>query len=114
MSEAKELTDIYRFDVNKGKWVKKRDYEYVFSFKFAGNEFYLTHKNGWYFVCGCFDDKDSRLYMLYKQNEAIDGNLRYAPGEIVSEFRKKYLKNGINLEKITEFLLDPLNFCKKQ
>lgn len=107
-TETKILTDIYRFDVNKERWTKRKDYELVFTFKFAGNEYCITHFNGWYYVCTCFDNEDSRLYCLYKQK-----NVDTTPGEVVSEFRKRYLKNNINLEKITEFLLEPLKICPK-
>lgn len=105
---AKVITDIYRFDVSKEAWTKRKDYELVFDFKFAGNEYCITKEKGWYYVCSCFDNEDNRLYCLYKQKDE-----NTTPGEVVSEFRKRYVKNNINLEKITEFLLDPLKICPK-
>lgn len=106
---AKMTTDIYRFDVKKNSWTKRKDYELLYTFKFAGNEYCLTANDEWYFVCSCFDDEDSRLYSLYRQKKK-----GAVPGEVVSEFRKLYLKNEITLNKITNFLLEPLKFCKKQ
>ena len=104
-----EVTDVYRFDINKRKWVEKHDYEVKQCFKFSGSEFCLTFKKGFYFMC--FQDKKGNLYsLIYKKQ--IDGGYKLTPGEIVSEFRKQYLKHGITQEKIEEFLMDPVKFGK--
>lgn len=111
--EPKYKTDIYRFDGKKLSWTRRADYDLVFSFKFLGNEFYLTYKDGNYFVCTYFDEKDSRLYSLYLQKEIEDG-LKAAPGEVVSEFRKRYIKNNVTPDIISEFILDPVSYVKNK
>lgn len=103
------MTDIYRFDVKKQCWTKRKDYTLYMSFKFSGNDFYLTYNNGWYYVCTYFDDDSRRIYSVYRQKETVNGQ-KCAPGEVVSEFRKQYLKNKITNKIINDFLSDPLNF----
>ena len=108
-NEPRYVTDIYRYDVGKDKWTKRKDYDQLTSFKFAGGEYCLTYKDGWYYVCSAFDDEDNRLYCLYKQKKTKND----VPGEIVSQFRKLYLKNNITTEKVKEFLIDPIKICPK-
>ena len=103
-------TDVFRFDVNKDKWVEKHDYEILQSFKFSGSEFCLVYKKGYYFIC--VQDKKGYLYsLLYRKKE--ENGLKLTPGEVVSDFRKQYLKNEINSEKIDKFLQDPVKFGVK-
>ena len=110
--KAQYLTDIYRYDTKKDSWTKRRDYDLLNTFKFSGNEYCLTYKDGWYYVCSYFDDNDDKIYCLYKHPEKVDG-FKVAPGEVVSEFRKNYLKNEITLDKIQQFLLEPTKFGKR-
>jgi len=105
-----ETTDIYRFDISKGKWAEKHDYEVKQCFKFSGSEFCLVYKKGYYFMC--FQGKKGDLYsLIYKKQ--VDNGYKLTPGEIVSDFRKQYLKNAITVEKIESFIADPIKFGKK-
>ena len=103
-------TDVFRFDINKSKWVEKRDYEILQSFKFSGLEFCLTYKDGYYFIC--YQNEKGCLYSLLYKKKETDG-FKLTPGEVVSDFRKQYLKNAINLDKIEKFIQDPVKFGKK-
>lgn len=107
----RELTDLFRYDVKKDKWVEKRDYELVQSFKFSGSEFYLLYKCGYYFIG--YESSKGNLYSLIYINED-ENELKLTPGEVVSYFRKQYLKNGINRDKIERFLSDPIKFGNKR
>ena len=104
-----ELTDVYRYDSRKGKWVERHDYEIMQSFKFSGVEFCLTYKDGYYFVCAQWKRGD--LYSLIYKKKIVDG-YKVTPGEVVSDFRKQYIKNAITAEKIESFLTDPVKFGK--
>ena len=105
----RELTDIFRYDVSKKKWVLKRDYEVLQSFKFSGSEFCLVRKDRYYFIC--YQNNKCDLYsILYKKSN--ENGYKLTPGEIVSDFRKQYLKNSITREKIEMFLTDPVKFGK--
>lgn len=103
------LTDILRYDIEKGKRVKLKDCEVVSDFLFAKNNFYLVRKGKFYAVCISVDDE---LTLLTK-TAACDGDIEKTPGEVIAEFRKGYLKNGITQDRIDFFLKDPVAYCKK-
>jgi len=101
-------TNVYRFNVKKGEWVLRRDYEMLQNFKFSGIEFYLLLYNKCFFVTYLTPKGD--LYSLtYKRD-----NGDVTAGEVASEFRKQFLKNAINKDLIEKFLQDPLNFKKNR
>lgn len=107
----RELADIFRYDIKKDKWAEKHDYEVIQSFKFSGSEFCLVYKGGYYFIC--VQSSKGNLYSLIYREEKENG-YKIPPGEIVSDFRKQYIKNGINKDKIEKFLSDPVKFGKKR
>jgi hypothetical protein len=43
----------------------------------------------------------------------MDGGYKTLPGEVVSEFRKKYLKLGVTSEMFELFLDNPVKYQKK-
>lgn len=100
-------TDIHRFDRKKDSWVKMKDYDIVTSFKFSGNEFVLLYKGGVFFV-GV--EVKGNVMSLYYVRENDDGK-KVLPGEVVSMFRKLYIKNGITQEVLDGFLKDPVGYC---
>lgn len=106
----RELIDIYRFDGRKDKWVLKHDYELLQNFKFAGIEFYLTYNKGYYFVCTL--SKRDNLYSLIYRCE-IEGGYKLTPGEVVSDFRKQFLKHSMNKDLVEKFLSDPMKYGKQ-
>ena len=112
-NDLKYKTDIYRFNEKKNCWSKYKDYDLIYTFKFGGCEFCLTYKDGIYYACAYFDDQDDRLYSIYVQKEIANGE-KCMPGEVVSEFRKKYLKNSITTDKIEKFILDPMKYGIKK
>ena len=107
--EAKCKTPILRFNREKGEWVTYRDCEFLQNLKFAGREFYLVYKNGCFFIC---TDKGDDLVSVYLKKE-MDGGYKTLPGEVVSEFRKKYLKLGVTSEMFELFLDNPVKYQKK-
>ena len=111
MSEITYKTDIYRFNVSQNKWALKKEYDLLLNFKFSGKEYYLTRNGGWYFVCVSSNNGD--LYSVKYYKEAENGE-RILPGEILSEFRKEYLKRKLTKEDVDKFIADPMPFFKKR
>ena len=111
MKEAgpKYKTQILRYNVKKGEWCTHRDYDLLQSLRFVNREFYLVYKNGYYFVCA---DKGKDIASVYYKKEVEDGD-KILPGEVVSLFRKNYLKNGITPDMLELFLEDPVSYQKK-
>lgn len=111
-AEPKYKTPILRYNAKKGEWCTHKDYDLLQSLRFANREFYLVYKNGYYFVC---TDKGKGMASVYYKKEVEDGD-KILPGEVVSLFRKNYLKNGITPDMLELFLEDPVSYqnkCKK-
>ena len=99
---AIELTDILRYDVKKGCRVKLKNCEIQSNFLFSKMDFYLVKKDKTYFIC---IPSDGELVLLTKEPD----NGRTA-GEVISDFRKNYLKNRITKEMIEQFIADPMKY----
>ena len=108
-SDLKYTKPILRYDVKKGAWVRHKDYEYLQSLRFANREFHLVYKNGYYFVC---TDKGGDIASLYYKKEVENGE-KIFPGEVVSLFRKNYLKHKITDEMVDMFLDNPPSYEEK-
>ncbi len=106
---VKYTTPILRYDIRKGEWVRRKDYEYLQNLRFANREFYLVYKNGYYFMC---TDRGNDIASVYYKKEVEDGE-KIFPGEVVSLFRKNYLKRGITDEMVDLFLDSPPSYDKK-
>ena len=107
--ELKYKIQIQRYSAKKDTWFTYRDCDLLQNFRFANREFYLVYKNGRFFVCA---EKKGDPVSVYTQKEG-DGNEKKLPGEIVSEFRKKYLKNGITPEMLETFLDNPVKYDRE-
>lgn len=106
-NELTYTTSILRYD--GGKWTKCRNCEYLQNFRFANREFYLVKKDAVYFVT---TDKGADIASVYLKPETEKGE-KILPGEVVSLFRKEYLKHNITQEMIELFLNDPQEYRKK-
>ena len=100
-------TTILRYDGEK--WYKCKNCDYIQNFRFANREFYLVKKDGMYFVT---TDKGADIASVYIKSETEKGE-KILPGEVVSLFRKEYLKHDITQEKIETFLNNPQEYRKK-
>lgn len=108
-SEPTVLTDILRYDGEKGQRVKLRDCELITQFLFNRNNFYLVRRGNIYYVCLSVKEE---LVLLTKEKAVVDG-IEITPGEAIGNFRKGYLKNGITQDKIDFFIEDPVKYCEK-
>ena len=108
-SEPTVLTDILRYDKEKGQRVKLRDCKLITKFLFNRNDYFLVRKGNTYIVCLSVKDE---LILLTKEKAVVDG-VEITSGEVVANFRKGYLKNGITQEKIDMFIEDPVGYCGK-
>lgn len=106
-NELTYTTNILRYD--GGKWNKCKNCEYLQNFRFANREFYLVKKDGIYFVA---TDKGADIASVYLKSETENGE-KILPGEVVSLFRKEYLKHNITQEMIELFLNNPQEYRKK-
>lgn len=104
-----EKTDILHFSREKNKRVPIKNCEIVSNFLFCKFEFFLLHKNKMFFICFL---SNRELFLVWKKSEYSNGN-KLLPGEILSEFRKLFLKNKINKDKIDLFIADPLTYEKQ-
>ena len=107
--EPKYKTQILRYSVKKGGWSTYGDCDLLQNLRFANREFYLVYKKGCYFMC---TDKGKSIASVYYKKEIEDGD-KILPGEVVSLFRKNYLKNGITPEMVELFLEDPVSYQEK-
>ena len=107
-SEPTILTDMLYFDRQKGKRVKLKDCKLLSSFLFSKNEFHLTYKGGYYFLCITVNKE---LVSLWHQKEIENGE-KYFPNSVISIFRIKYAKNNIAQDDINSFIEDPLKYEK--
>ena len=102
-TEIKYKTDILRYSTKKNCWCKCGDCDLLQNLRFANREFYLTYKKGCYFIC---TEKGRDIASVFRMKEG-EGAGKVLPGEVVSEFRKGYLKNGITPEMVDLFLEKP-------
>jgi hypothetical protein len=109
MGAVKKLTDILYFDKNKEERVKYKDCQILMEFLFSRNELFLVEKKGIYFVCL---SKDGELFSLWHK-KSIENGEETNPSEAVSLFRKKYVENKIDAEKLSLFIDNPLKYAKK-
>ena len=100
-------TDILRYDIDKKTWVLRKDHDLLQNFKFAGIEFYLVYKQVIYFICVMTPKND--LFSLVYRKEKENG-LKLTPGEIVSDFRKNFLKHNVDKTLIENYFQDPLKY----
>jgi hypothetical protein len=107
--EPKYKTDILRYSMKKHEWYKYRDCDYVQNLRFMNREFYLAYKNGCYFICTDRGKKDIASVYYRKENENGENVL---PGEVVSLFRKEYIRNKVTPEMVDLFLEDPAEYRK--
>lgn len=103
------LTDILRYDKEKGKRVKVKDCSLITKFLFNRNDYYLVRKGNTYVICLSVNDE---LILLTKEKAVVDG-VEVTSGEAIGNFRKGYLKNGITQDRIDFFIKDPVGYCKK-
>lgn len=105
----KILTDILRYDKEKGKRVKLKDCNLITKFLFNRNDYFLVRKGNTYAVCVSVNDE---LILLTKEKAVVDG-VEVTSGEVIGNFRKGYLKNAITQDKIDLFIKDPMGYCEK-
>ena len=108
-SEPSVLTDILRYDKDKGQRVKLRDCELITKFLFNRNDFYVVRKGNVYMVCLSVNDE---LVLLTKEKAVVDG-IEVTVGEVMGNFRRGYLKNGITQDRIDMFIEDPVKYREK-
>lgn len=104
-----EKTDILRYCRKKSKRVSIKECDIINNFLFNKIEFYLVYKAGYFFVC---TPQNKELIMLWFK-KGVENKEKITPGEVTSEFRKKYLKNEISQERLGLFLDNPLEYEKK-
>lgn len=109
-NELKYKTTILRFSPKKGEWAKCKDCDYIQNLRFVNREFYLVRKNGYYFICT--DKGKNDIASVYYKKEEENGE-KILPGEVVSLFRKEYIKNAVTPEMVDFFLEDPLSYQEK-
>lgn len=97
-----ETTEIYHFDIRKGKRVKIKDMPLVGQFTFSRHEFFVVKVGSKYAVCV----SDNGYPVMVKHYDAKG----HTPGMVMSEFRSGYLKNGITDYKLAKFLSEPLTY----
>ena len=78
-------------------------------FMFSRNEFYLLRKDDIFFMC-VSDDGD--LVMVWKHPVKKDGE-EFTAGDVMSIFRKEYVKHGITMDMLNTYLTEPLKYEKK-
>lgn len=103
-SEPEVIGEYYYFPRKEDKR-KKANGLIKSSFVFSFNEFYLLQANNSFVVCV---QKDGELFLVWKT--PINDML---PGEAISEFRKKYIKNGLTKESVDKFLENPSKYHGK-
>lgn len=106
MDKQVYLTDILHFSREKNKRITIKDCSLLSNFLFNKIDFYLVYKAGYFFVCTYYN-KD--LVVLWFKKE-IDNNEKIVSGDVVSQFRKNYLKHSITKEKIELFLSNPIEY----
>ena len=99
-------SDILYFDRKENKRIKMKDCEIINDFIFSRNNFFLVYKKGVYFIC---IPHDGDLISLWHKI-AYENKKKIPSGEVISEFRKNYLKNGIEQKDIDFFIADPLAY----
>ena len=105
-----ETAEMFHYDTNKGKRVVVKDCEIVNNFFFSKNDFYLLRKNRIFYVC---ISVKGNLILVWYHPEHKNGEQFY-PSDIISEFRKGYIKAGIAQEDIDSFLTDPVKYEKNR
>lgn len=111
-TEGRYLTTILRFHGKKGeepKWHKYKDCEFIQNLRFMNREFYLVYRDGVYYMT---TDKGADVASVYLKKE-VDGAEKLFPGEVVSLFRKEYLKHNITSDMVDLFLEDPVKYREK-
>ena len=106
---ATELTDVLYYKPSIGKRARLRDCALVTNFLFDKKNFFVTRHGNYYFVCIPYNGE---LVELTCHN-AMEGDRKVLVGEVSSAFRKDYLKNAMNQEKIDLFIQDPVTYKKK-
>jgi len=106
MDKITYQTDILHFDRKKDKRVAIKDCDLLSNFLFNKMDFYLVYKTGYFFICTSFN-KD--LVVLWIKKE-IKNSEKITAGEVVSQFRKNYVKHNITKEKIELFLNNPIEY----
>ena len=107
-SSIVEITDVLRYNYEKGKRVPIRDCEIAMQFFFDKADFFLLRKGGTYIVSTPYNGD----LILLTKTAVKDGNYEKTPGEAVGEFRKGYLKNKITRDKVISFIEDPVKYEK--
>lgn len=98
------LTDTWSYSNKQGKRIKHKDCEIVNNFRFSQNDFYvLLHKNIYYV---CYSHNGELYVVWHKVNKDTSA------GEVVSEFRKGFIKNKITQQDISNFIENPAAYAK--
>lgn len=103
------LVDILHFNRKQNKRIPIKNCKLISNFLFNKVDFYLVYKAGYFFVC---TNLKSDLAVLWIKNEIENGE-KIASGEVLSQFRKNYVKHNITKEKIGLFLDNPIEYEKQ-
>ena len=106
--EIIERGEFFRFDKSKGKRIKRECILHT-QFYFSRHDFYLVEYRGYYFVCLI---SNGNLISLWYQ-KIFENGIKTLTGESISKFRKGWLKNDINEDKLSLFINEPLEYEKK-
>lgn len=101
-----DLTDVLYYSVEKKKRLKARDCPILSTFLFSRQDFYVVDRKGNYDFCISKDGELISLCRCTKKGTTLS--------EAMSRFRSGFLKNGINNEKIEEFISNPEKFLSKK